>query len=39
VVGRVDHQAELPFALFLIAVNADIHRARCRALCKSARRR
>ena len=25
-IGRVDHQAELPFALFLISVDADVHR-------------
>ena len=27
VIGGIDHQAELAFALFLMAVDADVHRA------------
>ena len=38
VIGRIDHQAELSFALFLMAVDADVDRARV-ALFANHRRR
>ena len=38
VIGRVDHQAELPFALLLVPVDADVDRAGTALLANHRRR-